>query len=307
MNTKTFALDVEGLSKSYGGRQVVDRLDVRVPLGSVAGFIGPNGAGKTTTLRMLLGLVRASSGGGSVLGQPFGHPAGYLPKVGALIESPAFYPALSGRRNLEALAVLGSHPAARVPSALERVGLAERGDDAYRAYSLGMKQRLGIAAALLPAPELLILDEPTNGLDPAGIRDMRTLLRGLAADGLTVLVSSHLLAELEQVCNWLIVLDRGRGAYLGPAREFMSADREVRLRPEHEDDLPRLARLIRAEGIPATIDDRHLRLAVDHDATTIAPIVRLAAENGITLVEIASAAASLEERYSELVGQGGTR
>src|SRR5204862_28137 len=153
-----------------------------------------------------MGLIRPRAGHAFVLGQPVSHPEMYLPRVGALIESPAFYPALSGRRNLHALAILGRHDRARVDEVLTLVGLAERGDDAYGQYSLGMKQRLGIAAALLPDPELLILDEPTNGLDPAGIREMRTLLRAIGDSGRTVFVSSHLLAEIQRMCDRLLVL-----------------------------------------------------------------------------------------------------
>jgi len=168
-------VETRGLTKRYGSRTVVDALDMQIPAGVVAGFIGPNGAGKTTTLRMLLGLVRPSGGSGQVFGRPLDTPAGYLPRVGALIESPAFYRELSGERNLAVQAALGGHNMTRVPVVLERVGLADRGGDRYRTYSLGMKQRLGIAGALLGDPRLLILDEPTNGLDPAGIRDMRSL------------------------------------------------------------------------------------------------------------------------------------
>ena len=307
MNELAPALDIRGLSKTFGRRNVVDHLDIAVPTGAIAGFIGPNGAGKTTTLRMLLGLVQPSSGTGSVLGQPFSAPASYLDRVGALIESPAFYPALSGRTNLRAFATLGGHPVERVMVALERVGLADRGDDAYRTYSLGMKQRLGIAAALLPDPALLVLDEPTNGLDPAGIRDMRRLLRSLSAGGLTVLVSSHLLAELEQVCDWLIVLDHGKGAYLGPAQDFMATDRCLSIRPEHDSDLPELTKLLRTQRIPFTVNDQRLRLSFDPEPSAIASLVRSAADRGITLVEITTGTASLEDRYSELVDQGGLR
>src|SRR5882724_10970753 len=165
------ALSTSSLTKRYGSRTVVDRLDLEVPTGVVAGFVGPNGAGKTTTMAMLLGLVRPTAGRGEVLGQPLEHPARYLSHVGALIESPAFYPALSGARNLEVFAVVGGHDRDRVPALLELVGLDDRGDDPFRSYSLGMKQRLGIAAAMLGDPRLLILDEPSNGLDPQGMRE----------------------------------------------------------------------------------------------------------------------------------------
>ncbi|MCA1692926.1 MAG: ABC transporter ATP-binding protein, partial [Actinobacteria bacterium] len=202
-------IETRGLTKRYGGRTVVDSLDISVPTGVIAGFVGPNGAGKTTTLRMLLGLVRPTDGQGHVLGVPLTEPSGYLARVGALIESPAFYPGLSGERNLAVQTTLSGIEPGRIPVVLDRVGLAHRGADPYRTYSLGMKQRLGIAAALLGEPSLLILDEPTNGLDPAGIREMRELLRSLASYGRTIFVSSHLLAEVEQVCDWLVVIEAG--------------------------------------------------------------------------------------------------
>src|SRR5262245_22714433 len=164
---------VEGLTKRYGAQVAVDGLSLEIPRGVVAGFIGPNGAGKTTTMAMLLGLVRPSAGTGTVLDRPIDRPAAFLRDVGALIEGPAFYPSISGRRNLEVLAITGGHDTAPIPQLLELVGLADRGEDRYRSYSLGMKQRLGIAAALLGDPELLILDEPANGLDPQGVQEMR--------------------------------------------------------------------------------------------------------------------------------------
>src|SRR6478736_5835015 len=171
MTANTSAVSVHGLTKRYGDRTVVDGFDLDLPHGVVAGFVGPNGAGKTTTMAMLLGLVRPSAGDGEVLGDDIRSPAAYLPRVGAMIESPAFYPALSGRENLRTFATVGRHPTERVPVLLDVVGLGERGDDRYSAYSLGMKQRLGVAAALLGDPELLILDEPANGLDPQGVHE----------------------------------------------------------------------------------------------------------------------------------------
>src|SRR3954447_16420979 len=166
------ALSVSKLTKRYGDRTVVDDLAIELPRGVVAGFVGPNGAGKTTTMAMLLGLVRPSAGGGHVLGDPLGRPGAYLPRVGALIESPAFYPSLTGAENLRVFATVGGHDLARIPALVDQVGLSGGGDDRYRSYSLGMKQRLGIAAALLGDPQLLILDEPANGLDPEGVREM---------------------------------------------------------------------------------------------------------------------------------------
>lgn len=203
-------VEVRGLTKRYGPRlTAVDAVSLSVRRGEVYGFLGPNGAGKTTTLRMLLGLVRPSAGAVSVLGRPPGDPA-VLARVGSLVEGPAFYPYLSGGDNLRLVARYAGVPQSRVEAALRSVDLADRARDKFATYSMGMKQRLGVAAALLKDPELVILDEPTNGLDPAGMRDMRRLLRALGADGRTVLLSSHLLAEVQQVCDRVGVIDRGR-------------------------------------------------------------------------------------------------
>src|ERR1700728_4626317 len=222
-----------GLTKRFGDRTVVEDVALAIPSGSVCGFVGPNGAGKTTTIRMLLGLVRATSGSGTILGGSLTEPATYLHKVGALIESPAFYPQLSGRENLKALARLGRLPLAAVDPVLERSGLLARAGDKYRSYSLGMKQRLGIAAAMLPSPRLLILDEPTNGLDPGGIVEMRGLIRSFADDGITVLVSSHLIAEIEQVCDHVVMIRAGRLVYQGSVAELRATQQaEFLVTPE---------------------------------------------------------------------------
>ncbi|WP_326943912.1 ABC transporter ATP-binding protein [Amycolatopsis sp. NBC_01307] len=196
------------LTKRYGPAAAVTELNLSVRAGEVYGFLGPNGAGKTTTLRMLLGLIRPTSGRVRLFGAEPG-PAS-LARVGALIEGPAFYPYLSGRANLRVLADHAGVPRSRVDAVLDVVTLTDRAKDKYATYSLGMKQRLGLAAALLKVPELVVLDEPTNGLDPAGMADMRVTLRKLAADGCTVLLSSHLLAEVEQICDRVGVLDHGR-------------------------------------------------------------------------------------------------
>ena len=206
---------VRGLTKRYRSRTVVDRLDFEIPAGAVAGLIGPNGAGKTTVLRVLLGLVRPDGGTGTVIGRPITTPAAYLSSVGALVEAPAFYPGLSGARNLTVYATLAGIDRSRIPIVLERLGLADRAGDAYRTYSLGMRQRLGIAAALLGDPALVVLDEPTNGLDPSGLREMRGIIRSIRDDGRTVLVTSHLLNEVQQVCDWLIVITQGRRRFEG--------------------------------------------------------------------------------------------
>jgi ABC-2 type transport system ATP-binding protein len=199
----------EKLTKRYGDRAVVDGVSLSVRRGEVYGFLGPNGAGKTTTIRMLLGLVKPTSGTATVLGQAPGSPRALL-KVGSLIEGPGFYPYLSGRDNLRVHAARRGVGKTQVEAALEQVDLVKAADEKFRRYSLGMKQRLGVAAALLGRPELLVLDEPTNGLDPAGMADMRDLVRALAAQGQTVLLSSHLLGEVEEVCDRVGVIANGR-------------------------------------------------------------------------------------------------
>ena len=198
----------QALTKRYGDLVAVDDLELTVRPAEVYGFLGPNGAGKTTTLRMLLGLIRPTSGSVRLLGHPVGGAA--LADVGALIEGPAFYPYLSGRDNLRVLAGHAGVGRSRITVVLDQVDLTDRATDRYANYSMGMRQRLGLAAALLKDPELLILDEPTNGLDPAGMADMRTVIRKLAGDGRTVLLSSHLLGEVQQVCDRVGVITRGR-------------------------------------------------------------------------------------------------
>jgi ABC-2 type transport system ATP-binding protein len=206
--TKTIVA-TDGLTKRYGDRLAVDAVSLAVYGGEIYGFLGPNGAGKTTTLRMLLGLVKPTAGSATILGQRPGSPEA-LARVGALVESPGFYPFLSGRDNLRVMARYQSRSDRDVEVALARVSLTQRGRDAFRSYSLGMKQRLGVAAALLGEPDLLILDEPTNGLDPAGMVDMRTLVVDLARQGQTVVLSSHLLSEVQEICDRVGVIANGR-------------------------------------------------------------------------------------------------
>ncbi len=222
----TVAIETSNLSKRFGQRKAVDGLTISIPAGTIAGFVGPNGAGKTTTIRLLLGLLRPDEGSATILGKSLTDPRSYLPRVGALIEAPAFYPGLSGQTNLEVLARLGGHPRSRVGQLLEMVELSDRAGDHVRTYSQGMKQRLGVAMALLPDPDLLILDEPANGLDPLGIIAMRDLLRHLREQGKTIFLSSHLLGELEQVTDWLVMLHQGKALFSGPARELLDRSGE---------------------------------------------------------------------------------
>ena len=210
METKDTLIETRDLTKRYGSHVVaVDRVSLTVRRGEVYGFLGPNGAGKTTSMRMLLGLIRPTSGTVNVLNRQPGHPES-LARIGALVESPAFYPYLSGRDNLRVIARYAGVRKENIESVLEQVQLADRARDKFATYSLGMKQRLGVAAALLKDPELLILDEPTNGLDPAGMVDMRDLIRRLGSGERTVLLSSHLLSEIEQICDRVGVISKGR-------------------------------------------------------------------------------------------------
>lgn len=229
-------IETQGLTKKFGRQLAVDHVDLAVPHGAVFGFLGPNGSGKTTTIRMLLGLAAASAGTVSVLGLPMPQRLHeVLPRVGALVEGPAFYPFLSGTANLHRLDAASRHGTprtrkARVAAALERVGLSHAAGKHVHAYSLGMKQRLGIANALLSPRHLLVLDEPTNGLDPQGTREVRSLVRSLAADGATVFVSSHLLAEVEQICTHAAIMSVGRLVAQGPLAELRQAgNTQIRL------------------------------------------------------------------------------
>ncbi len=227
----TPAISTEQLTKRYGTRTVVDALNLEVAQGEVFGLLGPNGAGKTTTIAMLLGLVQPTAGRASVLGHDvWTTPAAALRRVGAMIEAPAFYPYLSGRINLRILAQAGGVDPKRIDPLLETVDLTARADDRVRTYSQGMKQRLAIAAALLPDPALVILDEPTNGLDPAGTVEVRNLIRTLAADGRTILLCSHMLHEVEQLCARVAILKAGRLIRMGGVAELLRRTQGVRLR-----------------------------------------------------------------------------
>src|SRR6266508_4169307 len=298
------AVITNGLSKRYGRRLAVDALSIEVPAGVVAGFIGPNGAGKTTTMAMLLGLVRPSAGTATVLGDNVENPASYLGRVGALIEAPAFWPGLSGIENLRVLATLGGHDASRIPEVITLVGLGGRGSDRFGQYSFGMKQRLGIAAALLGDPALLVLDEPTNGLDPAGINEMREFIRSVGDGERTVLVSSHILSELEQVCDWLIVINQGSLVYQGPAQGFLSEGGTViTLAPEHPRDLERLAGLVRADGHEPRPEGAELIVPVaEYDPRMLALALNKAAiAHDIVLAELHVRRPSLESHYLAVV------
>ena len=291
-----------GLTRRFGPVTALDRLTVELPAGGVIGLVGPNGSGKSTLIRILLGLIRPSGGSALVLGSPVASPAAYASRVGALVESPAFLPGLSARANLVSLARLRRLPLARVDAVLAQVGLVGRDREPVRRFSLGMKQRLGIAAALLSDPEVLILDEPTNGLDPAGIVEIRELLRGFGRDGRTVIVSSHQLSEIEAVCDHLMVIRLGELIFAGPMTEMMKRTREhVDIAAEHPADMARLEAALVAEGWSVTAVDDVLR--VDAAATRAADLNRTATAAGVTLRQLVVAQDNLEEIFLEMTGR----
>ncbi|HEV8686178.1 MAG TPA: ABC transporter ATP-binding protein [Gaiellaceae bacterium] len=291
-----FVIETRDLGKRYGERIVaVDRLAMRVRRGEVYGFLGPNGAGKTTTLRMLLGLVRPTSGSALVLGTAPGSSDG-LARIGALIETPSFYPFLSGRDNLLVLARHAGVPETRIEPALAEVDLTPRAGDRFQTYSLGMKQRLGIAAALLKDPELLILDEPTNGMDPAGMAEMRTFIRGLGRGGRTVLLSSHLMTEVEQICDRVGVIRKGTLVGEGTVDELRGRER-LWLRAEPLEEAERVVGTLRGIEQVARIDGG---LRVDADSTEAPAIIRALVEAGIAVGELRPERASLEKVFLEL-------
>jgi ABC-2 type transport system ATP-binding protein len=292
-----------GLTKDFGDRRVVDSLDLAIPSGSVCGFVGPNGAGKTTTIRMLLGLIRPTSGDGQILDGDLHNPSTYLGRVGALIESPAFYPQLSGRDNLMVLTRLGQLPSSSIDGVLERVGLADRANDRFSRYSLGMKQRLGIAAALLPEPSLLLLDEPTNGLDPAGTVEMRSLIRSLAEEGMTIFVSSHLLSEIEHICDHVVMIRSGRSVFQGSVDELHGTrNSELELRPADPSQLGTLAQLIADRGLQVQIEEATGSVITSDGAALAGELNVAALKAGIVVVHLAERERSLEDAYFALTG-----
>jgi ABC-2 type transport system ATP-binding protein len=299
------AIHMEGLTKEFGRLRAVDGLTVDVQTGGVVGLLGPNGAGKSTTIRMLLGLIRPTAGSATVLGKSIEHPAAYIEEVGAVTESPAFYPKLSGEVNLRTLAAFDRQPKTRVDEVLEIVGLRDRGGDRVAEYSMGMKQRLGLAAALLRDPDILILDEPANGLDPAGIVEMRELLRDLGSNGKTVFISSHLLAEVQAMVDQVVIIDKGRLVFEGALAGLLAeATHEVVVAPEEAQDLTALAEVLSRSGYSASIDDLVVRVAGASEAP--AGLNRLAFDHGITLRELRVHDEDLEDIFLRMTdGEAG--
>ena len=303
------AVRTRGLRNTYGRQVAVDGVDLSVPTGAVYGFLGPNGSGKTYTIRVLLGLAAPTAGDVELLGQPM--PSGWrhvLPRVGALVEGPAFYPWLSGPANLARLDAADRDADARsrrrrIGEAVERVGLTNAGSKRVKAYSLGMKQRLGIAAALLRPRDLLVLDEPTNGLDPQGTREVRGLVRSLAADGTTLVVSSHLLAEIEQVCSHVGVMSGGRLVAQGTLAE-LGADGEATLVVRTPDHAP-AARALAAAGLrPVEADDGTLRAPLPQRPPPVEDLVASLVAAGVRVRGVEVRRDSLEDRFVALTGEG---
>lgn len=308
------AIRTRGLTKRFGAQTAVDGVDLAVPRGSVFGFLGPNGSGKTTTIRMLLGLIRPSGGESHVLDERMPQALdSVLPRVGALVEGPAFSPFLTGEQNLRRFDAADRHSdartrGARVTAALERVGLGHAARKKAHAYSLGMKQRLGLANALLMPRELLVLDEPTNGLDPQGTREVRALIRSFAADGTTVFVSSHLLAEVEQLCTHVGVMSGGRLVAQGTLDDFRRTGAQPRVRVLTAK-AEAAAGVLSALGVQTAARDA----AADRDVVTgILPpdapapeeIVAALVAAGVPVRGFEVAGDSLEQRFVELTGEG---
>ena len=292
-------IETELLTKKYGDVIAVDQLSLRVPRGGVFGFLGPNGSGKTTTMGMLLGLVHPTSGEARIFGDPARHPA-TLRRVGAMVESPTFYPYMTGRANLQYFQGISEHGSpGEVDRLLEVVDLGKRAESKYATYSLGMKQRLGIACALLGDPELVFLDEPTNGLDPAGVVEVRELIRQLGTGGRTVVLSSHLLAETELVCDNVAVLSRGRLIAQGTIEQLLRQHDALRLRTTDDaktrmtlGTLPWIERVDEADGA----------LLVTAPQDRAWEITRALAETGIYVNELVPLHRSLEEFFMEITG-----
>ncbi|MBO0687013.1 MAG: ABC transporter ATP-binding protein [Candidatus Dormibacteraeota bacterium] len=296
-------LSTHQLSKTYGRRPAVRSLDLEVRRGEVFGFLGPNGAGKTTTIRMALGLIRPTSGTVEILGRDVQEEGGrVLPRVGALVEAPALYGYMSGRDNLRAFAsVLGGVPRSRLDEVLELVGLRERQRDRVRSYSLGMKQRLGVAGALLNDPQLLVLDEPANGLDPAGIVEMRDLLRRLAGAGKTVFVSSHVLGEVQQICDRVAIINLGELVRLAPVADLVRGHGEYVVKLE--DPQAALAWVRRQDwGGPARLEDG--ALVTPSPTGQGSDLMRLLAGGGLWPDVLVERHQNLEEIFLSLTAGG---
>ena len=302
-----FAIETKGLAKHFGHVPAVDGIDLAVPSGSTYGFLGPNGSGKTTTIRVLLGLVGATAGTWSLLGEPMPQRAmSTLPRVGALVEGPAFYPWLSGHDNLARFDAMGpggrsSTRAQRIAEALARVGLTAAAKKKYKAYSLGMRQRLGLALALIVPRQLLVLDEPTNGMDPQGTREIRHLVRQLGAEGTTVFLSSHLLSEVEQICSHVGVMHRGKLLMQGTLDD-LRANANPKLRVEADDPV-RAAEVLSRMGL-ADLDRQGAQVVGTLDGVLPEDCCRALVEAGVAVRMLVKEQASLEDAFVAMTGEG---
>ena len=298
------AIETSGLTKRFGGRPAVEDVDLRVPRGCAFGYLGPNGAGKTTLIRMLLGLTGATAGSMSMLGRTLpDERALALARVGAIVEEPRFHGYLTGRENLAIVAAAREREAhARIDGALARAGLAERADERVKRYSQGMRQRLGVARALLADPELLILDEPTNGLDPAGIHEFRAMIRGFIAEGRTVLLSSHLLAEVERICDRVAIVDRGRVVSQGTIAELGRGEQGLAIATSDDEEALAILSCHRAVAT-IDLDGDGIRVGLLPDVNAHAAcddISRRLIEGGVAIRRFERTRPSLEERFLEV-------
>jgi ABC-2 type transport system ATP-binding protein len=291
---------VSGLTKQFKKVRAVDDLSFTVEPGTVTGFLGPNGAGKTTTLRMLLGLVRPTAGTATIGGRRYADLEHPLQTVGAALEASSFHEGRTGRNHLRVMCAAAGLPRARADEVLEQVGMTAAANRKVRGYSLGMRQRLGLAAALLKDPEVLILDEPANGLDPAGIKEVRDLLRGLGDEGRTVFVSSHLLPEVRQTCDRVAILARGRCVAAGPVTDVLANGHGTGLLVRLED-LDRGRAVLAAAGIAASLDGDHLRVSLPPDQA--ATVTYALAGQGLYVTELRPDEADLETVFLELTAE----
>ena len=301
---EALAIEVQGLTKRYGPNTVVNNLHLAIPQGSIFGFLGQNGAGKTTTIRMLLGLINATSGLASILGHDTVTGRHHiLPKVGAIVETPTFYPYLSGRENLKQLALVAGAPFSRIDEVLEQVELSERAKDKVKTYSLGMKQRLGIAAALLNNPRVIFLDEPTNGLDPQGTVDMRNLILRLGQSGHTIFVSSHLLHEVEQMCSHVAIINRGKLVVQGSIEELLEGTTKTLLEVTPIPTAVQiLTQILGQEARVREMDARTIELEIDPE--TVPDAVQALVGAGVRIYSVAQQKASLENYFLAVTGVG---
>src|SRR5215211_2607744 len=298
MTAREYVVETHGLTKRFGDREVVRGVDLQVPRGVAFGYLGPNGAGKTTLIRMLLGLTRANAGTMSLRGLPVPkRRAEAISRVGAIVDEPRFHGHLTGRENLAIVAAArGRDTFARIDPGLERVGLAHRADDRVRTYSMGMRQRLGIARCLLADPELLILDEPMNGLDPAGMLEFRRLLHEFVAEGRTVMLSSHILDEVEKTCDFVAIVDRGEIVAMGPLAELQGVGQpRVLIGVDGESDALKILRAV--PGVSEVTSDNGVIQASLTDIDLIPELNRRLVEAGVPVRRLEPVHASLEERF----------